>query len=121
MPRSSVLQRRQARCVEERMRTANCCSATTCLGVTSDEGLIILGHPEQQLAGLETRAVTLFQHLRALDEGRDTVGIDELQCAALMRRETPAEDRADVGIGDGFDHAFFETLDRKSTRLNSSH
>src|SRR3546814_14137143 len=78
----------------------------------SDEGLIILGHPEQQLAGLETRAVTLFQHLRALDEGRDTVGIDELQCAALMWRETPAEDRADVGVGDGFDHAFFDTLAR---------
>src|SRR3546814_20093017 len=29
-----------------------------------------------------------------------------------MWRETPAEDRADVGVGDGFDHAFFETLGR---------
>src|SRR3546814_3257108 len=87
MPRSSRVPRRQARCIEERMRTANFCGATSGQGVTSDEGLIILGHPEQQLAGLETRAVTLFQHLRALEEGRDTVGNDELQCAALMRSE----------------------------------
>src|SRR3546814_11893367 len=98
------------------MRTANFCGETSGQGVTSDEGLIILGQPVQQLAGLETRSVTLFQHLRALDEGSDTVGIDELQCAALMWRETPAEDRADVGVGDGCDNAFFETIGRLDRR-----
>src|SRR5438045_4106510 len=48
------------------------------------------------------------------------VAVDVLEGAAAPARETDAEDRADVPVGDRLDHALVEALDRLD-RLGEQH
>ena len=74
------------------------------------EASAFLGHFHQDRRGLEALAIFLGELLRALDEVFDAIGVDVLQGAALEGGEAPAEDRADVGVGDRLHDLFSVAL-----------
>src|SRR5690625_1709733 len=69
------------------------------------EGAILFSALQQQAGRLELRSIALGQLAAAVDEGLQPVGIDALEYAAGLGRETDAHDGADVALGGLAHHA----------------
>src|SRR5690349_16886023 len=79
--------------------------------------LTALGLLYQRGRGLEALAIAFGQLARPSDEcrrsaavDRGLVAVDVLEHAARPAGEANPEDRADVGVGDRFDHTLVEAL-----------
>ena len=75
------------------------------------EGSALAGACNERLGRLEAVAVQRGEFLSARGEPRKSHVVDELEATAGPCRETPAENRADVGITNRFEHAFIQAAD----------